>query len=471
VESHHRIGQSGSAALRGKSRLWVTIIIAVFGVFAISSVLLLEAFKTREQRTNAQVQRHLDAIRTSGQPMTANDLARLFPDPPPERDVSRILQSAIAQLSIPEEPTNIPLFGTVDLPRSGELHNEMKADIERLLDRNRLALGSIPWDRLYGTWVGSGFANGFTNLTVTKLAPIIQLTKLLCLEGVLQAETQSSTEAMQRLRCALAIGATLKDDLPIHHWAKCTVQAFVCQTLERVLNRTRVSAAELASLAPELTVTNMAALKDIMIHERCLGLYFAGYYKATAAQIRATPSSPIGKLLRIYQSRLLYHEDDFLQYLNWSQQCLEALDLPFTNAFALLRTIEEKDKVNRFSFLDAFRSKRPSMLILNEPQINQFLLREAKAVTRVRLAITGLAIEHYRLEHSQDLPNALVDLVPVYLSAVPTDPFNDLPLQYKRLAKGYVIYSVGDFVGSSGNAHTADENGSRPANMTFTVER
>ena len=36
-------------------------------------------------------------------------------------------------------------------------------------------------------------------------------------------------------------------------------------------------------------------------------------------------------------------------------------------------------------------------------------------------------------------------LVPVYLPAVPPDPWNGKPLRYKKLARGYVIYSVGRY--------------------------
>ena len=41
------------------------------------------------------------------------------------------------------------------------------------------------------------------------------------------------------------------------------------------------------------------------------------------------------------------------------------------------------------------------------------------------------------------MPESLSQLVPYYAEAVPSDPFTAKELLYKRLDKGYVIYSAG----------------------------
>ncbi|HWH71915.1 MAG TPA: hypothetical protein VNT26_21310, partial [Candidatus Sulfotelmatobacter sp.] len=85
-----------------------------------------------------------------------------------------------------------------------------------------------------------------------------------------------------------------------------------------------------------------------------------------------------------------------------------------------------------------------------------------------RTAETAMALERYRLGHDGQLPASLNTLAPVYLNQVPLDPFNGQPLRFKRLPKGYAIYSVGadrqdDGAKQSGSDGTGDE--------TFTVER
>jgi hypothetical protein len=60
----------------------------------------------------------------------------------------------------------------------------------------------------------------------------------------------------------------------------------------------------------------------------------------------------------------------------------------------------------------------------------------------LRCHAAGLAAERYRRLHG-DWPASLDQLAPDLISAVPTDPFTDDPLLYRRLADGVVIYSVG----------------------------
>ncbi len=64
----------------------------------------------------------------------------------------------------------------------------------------------------------------------------------------------------------------------------------------------------------------------------------------------------------------------------------------------------------------------------------------------------ALAASRYRLAHGR-LPDRIEDLVPEYLPAVPRDPFDGLPLRYRRTDEGAIIYSVGpDGVDNGGTA-------------------
>jgi hypothetical protein len=58
-------------------------------------------------------------------------------------------------------------------------------------------------------------------------------------------------------------------------------------------------------------------------------------------------------------------------------------------------------------------------------------------LTRVTLALVAFEAEHGRY------PEALADLVPDYLSEVPSDPFAKGPLRYRPEEGGAVVYSVG----------------------------
>jgi hypothetical protein len=74
-------------------------------------------------------------------------------------------------------------------------------------------------------------------------------------------------------------------------------------------------------------------------------------------------------------------------------------------------------------------------------------LKRNYGIHRARLAsaISGIAIARYNLAHGEP-PNALADLVPKYLAAVPKDPFRrGYSMNYIRFSKrGFVVYSVGE---------------------------
>jgi len=94
-------------------------------------------------------------------------------------------------------------------------------------------------------------------------------------------------------------------------------------------------------------------------------------------------------------------------------------------------------------------------------------------LAQVRAAQSALAVERFRLAHGQ-LPEDLQELVPQFLSAVPDDPFDGQSLRYHRLAKGYVVYSIGrDGHDDGGRERPFDAKSSDKTeyDITFTVER
>lgn len=56
-------------------------------------------------------------------------------------------------------------------------------------------------------------------------------------------------------------------------------------------------------------------------------------------------------------------------------------------------------------------------------------------------AVAALAAERYRQKHGR-WPARLADLVPDFLPAVPSDPFDGAPLRYRRQKEGAIVYSV-----------------------------
>ncbi len=80
------------------------------------------------------------------------------------------------------------------------------------------------------------------------------------------------------------------------------------------------------------------------------------------------------------------------------------------------------------------------LLILNEAQKLFDRVTEAHALQRV--TEVALALRLYRKEHGR-YPEDLRALVPKFLPSVPSDPYDGKPLRYRKLAKGFKVWSVG----------------------------
>ncbi len=76
-----------------------------------------------------------------------------------------------------------------------------------------------------------------------------------------------------------------------------------------------------------------------------------------------------------------------------------------------------------------------------------------------RAARAAVAVERYRRDHEDALPVSLDDVVPVYLDAVPVDPYAGRPLRYLASGIGYTIYSVGPDLQDDGGDLTSETEG------------
>lgn len=106
------------------------------------------------------------------------------------------------------------------------------------------------------------------------------------------------------------------------------------------------------------------------------------------------------------------------------------------------------------------------------PSIADGFYRDARSTATLRCGLAALAVERFRIAHDGKLPSGLAELVPQFLAAVPADPYDGKPLRFRPLAKGFVVYSLGE---------DADDDGGRPRkigqkvagdyDVTFRIER
>ena len=155
---------------------------------------------------------------------------------------------------------------------------------------------------------------------------------------------------------------------------------------------------------------------------------------------------------------------EYLLYLDFMDRYIAVLNLPFDQRLKAVQDIEnQKLNLSRVHFL--FK------MIM--PPISRFFERDLRNQAQLQNARTALAIEHYRLDHNNQLPITLNDLVPDYLPSVPLDPYNGHPVKYQKTDTGYLTYSVGpDLTDNLGNP--IDATGDRfttGTDITLTIKR
>jgi hypothetical protein len=451
------------------------VFIGVVATFTLLVLLVVSVWSAdhrgEENRGRAEIQKRLDAIRAAGEPITIQDLAKLYPDPPPEHDASNLLASAFAALSIPDSVNDLPYFGRTDYSvRDKPLDEAMKARVQAFLKQNQAALDAVP-DGITNAWASSGFSHGTVG-TGLKLHDLEQLAKLLCLSAVYQAELGHGAEATRQLRQSLAVIRILPSSTFLNYSVRRAGEQRGFYALERVLNHTELSDADLLMLENLFADSRPESFRETRMTLRCIDIWSMEAVLATVGDGFLPPDAlPGGRTIPLKRgltriivsmSGRLYKYSDYTNILDLRTRQIAALDLPMERRFG------EWKRVGRSFAIDRKHATLAQRLTV--PAYDVLPLDDAIRLTELQMARTALAIERWRLSHGKQLPESLTDVVPEMILTVPMDPFDNGPLRYQKLAHGYLIYSIGpDFKDDGGKEKPASTDDFTGYDITFRV--
>ena len=158
------------------------------------------------------------------------------------------------------------------------------------------------------------------------------------------------------------------------------------------------------------------------------------------------------------------NEADLMFCLDQFSNLIAAARSPFPDSLALVSQWPER--------MSEARSKGYLISDLMLPKLAPALENSAARLAEMRAGRTAIAIERYRLANGTAAPIALNSLVPSYLSAVPSDPFDGKPLRYRKSTKGYIVYSVGpDRTDDKGTAPKKGSSADAKYDLVFAVDR
>jgi hypothetical protein len=463
-----------------------TVVLIVVGLIALDFVYHLSLSRSIQGRINS--------IHRAGFPATWIELDKWYVQPPDGENAADVYREAFAkfetwtnkpaQLSTPSDADDrskfssrprskhdlLPVVGTATLPpRTEPLPAGMQQLVAEYLSDNAGALRLLHQAAaMKSCRYPIDLSRGPATL-LRHLNPARQAARLLYLEAIQDTEQQKPQEAVESVVASLGVAGSLdREPLLISQLVRIACQGISLDSLERILNRMPLTEEQLVALSAALGESGgQQAMTRAFVGERCCG---AGFFEG--ARRGKFPleeiGSPDSQWLSVRPLSALYRATGLLEldeksYLDLMGQDVKATQLPPPeNLAAASAVVDETNQVPRWCVV--------SRMLL--PALDKALVRAVRCDARIRDAQTAIAVERYRLAHGR-LPNQLSELSPTFLPAVPADPFDGKPLRYKPLAKGYVVYSVGEDREDNGGTEKNSKGLSYVpgTDITFVVER
>lgn len=452
-------------------RLLFRICLAVLVLFA----LLVVGFIVWRVNLAHAVNTKLAAIRAAGLPTNGKELNAYYPAVPDNENAALVMTQAFALIrNLPDRHSNEELAKLETPPRGQTLTVEQKRLLSSYVATNAAALAKASQAlKLPQSRYPVDFSPGL-DTSLSHLGGLRELGGIAQCQSLLAADSASSDDVARPISIMLGIARTL-DDEPneLSQLVRGKLINMATTTLEYCLNTHGLDEKALADLSP-----SFAALRQTNLMARA----FVGergkiipYFQSRSSWVEKNGNELIAEPPPVKFWILGVNTRDLVYYLSVMDTNIAFAGLPYPRDLNAISNFEAGvfDPIEQHPYTNP-HYHHPSLFSATFlPSTKIFLVLEAGYASRLRLGTTALAIERFRLAHGK-LPEKLDELVPQFLSAVPADPFDGRLLQYHRLAKGYVIYSIGDDCHDDGGREPPRDLKSnlKPGyDITFTVER
>jgi hypothetical protein len=420
------------------------------GIFVLTLAIIF-----RINRTQSEVQRYTERLRAEGYPTNIEELNTW--NPPGTATQTRT------------EADNASPF--------------IFAAIEKLTDNQPLAVSRSILPELHAALAlpycsNPAFDPNSSNLD--QLAQLKRASRVLSNAAKAAADEGAWDEATDHLIAGIRLSHSLRHNSFIIHWlVAVALEAVMVGALESVLESGPMPPDNLTRLHDALDPDRaIEAYKIALIGERAFGLQSFADTQKLMLQMMAAPApggvggppptvNPAARFGASLYSKIV-GPIDHRYYRNNMDLLIEEADHLDRDAWDFGATIESdtSSAMARFTPL----AKGSILAIARASQ------KKIRHVATLRAARTALAIELYRAQHQDRVPNSLDQLVPTFLNEIPIDPMDNLPLKYRVRSPGYVVYSIGEtFRDDGGISHQnrdtslTDENAAW--DFTFEVKR
>ncbi len=425
----------------------------------------------------AQVDSRIAEIRAQGYPVTLEELDAWYEYPDGDNAADVYLKAFAAYAAyVPlddEKNELVPIVGTGELPEDGgALPPEMLKAIEEHIAENETCLKLLhEAAQIKGCRYPVDLTQGF-QFSLSHLGGARSATRLLVLEAVLAAEKDKPERVTDAVCSSLAVAQSLdRCPLLITELVRFACHGLSAVGLRRAVTRAQLTDQQLARIASALKdAEDDESFRRALVGEVCTmvaifergfsGLGAEAWFDSEFSASRFRTNAVFGFL-----------EQEELLLINFVMALQEAYGKPWPERLrqvAADRGRFEAIALNgNIGVADILLVRKYLLAPALVPSLELCLVEAARTCAALRAARTALAVESFRLKHKRP-PDKLDDLVPDFIEAIPDDPFDGKPLRYKKLDKGYVVYSIGENKVDDGGVFDPSGGEDDPS---FTVKR
>ena len=431
------------------------------------------------------------AARDRGEPVTLAELAATYPEIPHSSNA----YTALAEIWESEDPgfwsafnagevplpehhkeqiaPNVPIFSegfkmshtNPISPESMEAAATFLSQNKERMDKVRAALARTEFR------APIALEDGYAAL-LPYLAEMKNESRYFQLEALHRIESGQIESAISSISNSASVGHCLKNDpLLIGHLVRVACNSMTIAASERLMTSHRLTDNQFARLAAVISsLKSDDAFKKSMLGERVIGWsVYTSSPRALRSLLDGEDGQSTGEIsygFGIMRFIGLADADKRLMGETYQKILVCAQNPSYATNNQLHEIFEDMAvKARRFPPRIFTMMLMPSLKKAGD----KFVRAEALRLC----ADTAISIERYRLIHGDALPENLADVPKEFLPATPTDPFNGLPLRYKKLPTGFMVYSVGPDRTDNDGVLDPPKNGPLPreSDIGFRVER
>lgn len=419
-------------------RLRNRLLISAALLVALVIIGVVVALGVMRWRLHQDVKRQIAAIKADELPTTAGELDAWHKPLPDSNNAAIFYEELFTGL-----PTNaflkiVPL--SRNEPLTSDASNQLRAAVSKYPEVLRRAREGTPLTQTrYSVDLFLG-----VNTPLPHAAKLKTIAQLLRADAALDIAEDRPDKAAEAILAIHRAARTLDEEpVVISALVALAMDSLGFSSLERVLNHSALSEDQLTQLSHAATLANLTnrfvkgLIGERATHGEIIGL--AQYdiarmqemVPADEEEARPAPTRQPGWGWNL----IGFFERDRAFYLRAMTRKIEVGKLPPPESIQEAKELAKlNDQAKRGYYIF-------SSLLL--PSLERLESRDAEASARARIARVALAVEGWRISHDGKPPDSLEELLPTQLKEIPADPFDGKPLRYKKLPRGFVVYSIG----------------------------